>query len=96
MDGPPPVEEDFSGLPIADRLAHKNWKARVNGYEYLTKAFGASGDESDPIFRPYLQDAGILKKMVTDANAVAQEKAIDAAINFVKFGGEPTARYVFH
>lgn len=93
MDGPAPAEEDFSGLPIAERLAHKNWKARVNGYEYLTKAFAATGDESDPIFRPYFQDSGILKKMVTDANAVAQEKALDAVINFVKFAGEPSARY---
>ncbi|KAF8323194.1 ARM repeat-containing protein [Clavulina sp. PMI_390] len=85
-------EEDFSGLSIADRLAHKNWKARVNGYEFLIKGFAATGDESDPIFQPYLYDPEVLKKMVLDSSAVAQEKALDAVINFVKFGGEPAAR----
>jgi cytoskeleton-associated protein 5 len=92
MDGPVPVEEDFSGLPIAERLAHKNWKARVNGYEYLMKAFAATGDESDPAFRPYLHSPDLLKKMVTDTNAVAQEKGVDAVLNFVKYSGENSAR----
>lgn len=92
MDGPAPVEEDFSGLSIAERLAHKNWKARVHGYEHLLKAFAATGDESDPVFRPYLHSLDMLKKMVTDANVVAQEKGVDAVLTFVKYSGEISAR----
>ncbi|KAI0302252.1 ARM repeat-containing protein [Russula brevipes] len=66
MDGQPPQEEDFSILSIEDRLAHKNWKARVSAYEAL--------------------------KIVTDSNAVAQEKGVECVIAFVKFAGENAAR----
>ena len=45
MDGPPPPEEDFSQLPLSDRLAHKNWKARVSAYEELVKVFSLSASE---------------------------------------------------
>lgn len=92
MDGPAPVEEDFSGLPIEDRLAHKNWKARVNGYEALAKSFAATADEADGVFRTYIQSPELLKKMATDANVVAQEKGVDAVLAFVKFSGENSAR----
>lgn len=92
MDGPPPQEEDFTALPIADRLAHKNWKARVSGYETLIKTFQTTASDSDPAFKPYLNNHDILKKMVIDANAVAQEKGVECVINLVKFAGENAAR----
>ena len=91
-DGPPPVEEDFSSLPIAERLAHKNWKARLHGYESLIKIFAATGSETDPAFRPYIQNPELLKKMVTDSNVVAQEKGVDAVFHLVKYAGEYAAR----
>lgn len=96
MEGGPTPEEDFSGLSIAERLAHKNWKARVNGYEYLSKAFSQTGDESDPVFKPYLQNPETLKKMALDANAVAQEKGLECVLSFVKFSGELAAKYVLN
>jgi cytoskeleton-associated protein 5 len=34
----------------------------------------------------------LLKKIITDSNAVAQEKGIDCVITFVKFAGENGAR----
>lgn len=91
MDGPPPQEEDFSTLSIADRLAHKNWKARVSAYEALIKTFQTTASESDPAFKPYLNHPDSLKKIVTDANAVAQEKGVECVVNFVKFAGENAA-----
>lgn len=91
-DGAAPPEEDFSGLPIAERLAHKNWKARVNGYEAMIKAFSASASESDAVFTPYTRNPEVLKKMVMDSNVVAQEKALDAVLAFVKFAGAYAAR----
>ena len=36
MDAAAP-EEDFGRLPVAERLAHKVWKARVSAYEELAK-----------------------------------------------------------
>ncbi|KAI9446224.1 armadillo-type protein [Lactarius indigo] len=76
MDGPPPPEEDFSTLSIDVRLAHKNWKARVSAYESL----------------PYTSSPDLLKKIVTDSNAVAQEKGVECVVAFVKFAGENAAR----
>src|ERR1700689_3341041 len=92
MDGAPPPEEDFSGLPISERLAHKNWKARVSAYEALVKTFQATPSENDPAFKPYTSHPETLKKMVTDANAVAQEKGVETVIAYVKFAGENAAR----
>jgi cytoskeleton-associated protein 5 len=92
MDGPPPPEEDFSQLPIPERLNHKNWKARVSAYETLIKTFQTTASDSDPAFKPYLSNPDSLKKAVTDANAVAQEKGVEMVVTLVKFAGENAAR----
>ncbi|KAI0321641.1 ARM repeat-containing protein [Amylostereum chailletii] len=92
MDGPPPQEEDFSVLPIGERLAHKNWKARVSAYEALSKAFQLSVSDADPAFKPYLNNPDSLKKIVTDSNAVAQEKGVECVVAFVKYAGENAVR----
>ena len=92
MDGAPPPEEDFSTIPISDRLAHKNWKARVSAYEELKTAFKQSASESDPVFKPYINNPDTLKKIATDANAIAQEKGLECLVEFVKFAGENAAR----
>ncbi|TDL27444.1 microtubule associated protein [Rickenella mellea] len=92
MDGPPPQEEDFSQLPIADRLSHKNWKARLSGYEQLIKTFQNTTSDTDPAFNTYKSHPDVLKKLVTDTNAVAQEKGVEAVVAFVKFAGESAAK----
>jgi len=92
MDGPPPQEEDFSQIPIADRLKHKNWKARVSAYEQLVKTFQTTASEVDPAFKPYTSNPDLLKGMVTDANAVAQDKGVECVMTFVKFAGETAAK----
>ncbi|KAH8829174.1 microtubule associated protein [Flagelloscypha sp. PMI_526] len=71
MDGAPAPEEDFSTLPISERLAHKNWKARVSAYETLSKTFSTTANPD------------LLRKIVTDANAVAQRRpSIVSSISF--------------
>jgi cytoskeleton-associated protein 5 len=92
MDGPPPPEEDFSSLSISDRLAHKNWKARVSAYESLIKSFQTSASDTDPVFKPYVSNPDLLKKLAVDANAVAQEKAIECLVSLIKFAGETAAK----
>ncbi|THU90725.1 ARM repeat-containing protein [Dendrothele bispora CBS 962.96] len=92
MDGPPPQEEDFSSMSISDRLAHKNWKARVSAYETLVKTFQNTASDEDPAFRPYTNNPDLLKKIVTDSNAVAQEKGVECIVAYVKFAGESAAR----
>ncbi|KAI6109163.1 microtubule associated protein [Pisolithus croceorrhizus] len=92
MDGPQPQEEDFTSLPISERLAHKNWKARVSAYETLIKAFQASASDNDPVFKPYISSSDLLKKIVTDSNAVAQEKGVECLVALVKYAGGTAAK----
>ena len=92
MDGPLPQEEDFTSIPIADRLAHKNWKARVSAYESLIKTFQNTASDTDSAFKPYTTNPDLLKKIAIDANAVAQEKGVECLVAFVKFAGETAAR----
>ncbi|TFK54917.1 ARM repeat-containing protein [Heliocybe sulcata] len=92
MDGAPPQEEDFSTIPVQDRLAHKNWKARVSAYESLIKTFQTTASDTDPAFKPYVNNPELLKKIVTDSNAVAQEKGVECVVALVKFSGETSAK----
>ncbi|KAL2389759.1 hypothetical protein RJ035_001956 [Blastomyces gilchristii] len=80
-------EEDFSSLPLPDRFAHKNWKVRKGGYEDATKQFEVSPDESDPVFRPFLQDPGLWKGAVADSNVAAQQEGLNAYCAFLKYSG---------
>ncbi|EEP80564.1 conserved hypothetical protein [Uncinocarpus reesii 1704] len=79
--------EDFSSLPLPDRFAHKNWKVRKEGYEEATKQFQKSPDESDPVFRPFLQDPGLWKGAVADSNVAAQQEGLVAYCAFLKYAG---------
>ncbi|KAI6039042.1 microtubule associated protein [Pisolithus marmoratus] len=92
MDGPQPQEEDFTSLPISERLTHKNWKARVSAYETLIKAFQTSASDSDPVFKPYISNPDLLKKIATDSNAVAQEKGVECLVSLVKYAGETAVK----
>lgn len=92
MDGPPPPEEDFTSIPIAERLSHKNWKARVNGYESLVKTFENTASDTDPAFKPYINNVDLLKKFATDSNVVAQEKGVECLVALVKFAGETAVK----
>ncbi|KAF8163272.1 microtubule associated protein [Crassisporium funariophilum] len=92
MDGPPPQEEDFTSIPVSERLAHKNWKARVSAYESLSKTFANTASDTDPAFKPYVNNVELLKRIATDSNAVAQEKGVECLVALVKFAGETAAR----
>ncbi|KAH7193871.1 armadillo-type protein [Fusarium flagelliforme] len=80
-------EEDFSSIPLPDRFTHKVWKVRKAAYEEATKQFEKSPDESDPCFRPFLNDAGLWNKAVLDSNVAAQQEAVTALCAFLKYGG---------
>lgn len=57
------------------------WKARVHGYEEIKKIFSQITDEKSPEWNKFL---GLMKKMVVDSNAVAQEKGLEAVMVFVE------------
>lgn len=62
-------------------LGLKVWKARLNGYEEALKLFQRIEDEKSPEWGKYL---GLLKRFVTDSNAVAQLKGLEAALAYVE------------
>ncbi|XP_062513637.1 cytoskeleton-associated protein 5-like isoform X2 [Corticium candelabrum] len=74
-------EDDYSKLPLEDKLVHKVWKVRVQGYEEVCKLFRQQDSEKSPVFSKYV---GFIKGFITDANAVAQEKGLDAALCFIE------------
>lgn len=80
-------EEDFSSIPLPDRFAHKVWKVRKGAYEEATKLFEKSPDESDPCFRPFLNEPSLWNKAVLDSNVAAQQEAVTALCAFLKYGG---------
>jgi protein STU2 len=86
-----PSQEDFSQLPLPDRFAHKNWKVRKEGYEAAAKEFERTPDESDPAFRPFLQDPGLLKDAAGDSNVAAQQEGLTSLCAFLKYGGSQAA-----
>ncbi|KAJ3412335.1 Microtubule-associated protein, microtubule dynamics during spindle orientation [Chytridiales sp. JEL 0842] len=75
------AEEDFSSLPLTERLVHKSWKARQGAYEELTKLFKTLPLDADNEYKKW-QD--YLKKMVTDANLVAQEAGVGAVLAYAE------------
>uniref|UniRef100_A0A5K3F5B7 Cytoskeleton-associated protein 5 n=1 Tax=Mesocestoides corti TaxID=53468 RepID=A0A5K3F5B7_MESCO len=74
-------DSEWVKLPTIEKIEHKQWKARVAGYEEAIKLFQTQPSEKSNVFTDYL---GLMKKMVTDSNAIAQEKALDAVLVFVE------------
>ncbi|XP_070616086.1 cytoskeleton-associated protein 5 isoform X2 [Erythrolamprus reginae] len=74
-------ESEWMKLPIDQKCEHKVWKARLNGYEEALKLFEKIDDEKSPEWSKYL---GLIKKFVTDSNAVVQLKGLEAALAYVE------------
>ncbi|XP_072383442.1 protein mini spindles [Diabrotica undecimpunctata] len=74
-------DEEYKKLPVDEKCVHKLWKARVNGYEEVTKLFRQIDDEKSPEFSKYL---GLVKKFVVDSNAMGQEKGLEATLAYVE------------
>lgn len=62
-------------------VCFKIWKARLNGYEEALKLFQRIEDEKSPEWGKYL---GLVKRFVTESNAVAQLKGLEAALAYVE------------
>ncbi|KAK1159669.1 cytoskeleton-associated protein 5-like isoform X4 [Acipenser oxyrinchus oxyrinchus] len=74
-------DSEWMKLPIEQKCEHKLWKARLNGYEEALKLFQRIEDEKSPEWSKYL---GFIKKFVTDSNAVAQLKGLEAVLAYVE------------
>ncbi|XP_062405946.1 cytoskeleton-associated protein 5-like isoform X3 [Sardina pilchardus] len=74
-------ESEWMKLPADQKCEHKVWKARLHGYEEVLKIFPKICDEKSPEWGKYL---GLIKKFVTDSNAVAQLKGLEAALVYIE------------
>ena len=64
------------------------------GYEEVTKQFATAGDEKAPIYGNY---QGLIRKFVTDSNAISQERGMDAVIAYMEnASANMIGRCVFH
>lgn len=81
------AEEDYTKLPVLEKIGHKIWKVRLDGYNTLAEQFGQLRTAEDECF--LVLTADLAKGMVTDSNVVAQEKGIQAVCAFFEFGGSP-------
>ncbi|KAG4301746.1 hypothetical protein PCANB_001659 [Pneumocystis canis] len=81
-------EEDYSSLPLLERAVHKIWKVRLGAYEEMSRLFSNSTSEKDPVFRPFLLDVSLWKKISIDSNVFAQEAGINALKDFLEFCGK--------
>ncbi|CAH8828703.1 unnamed protein product [Trichobilharzia szidati] len=81
------AEDDWSKLPTLAKVQHKLWNARMAGYEEALKIFSTETNEKSPIFNEYI---GLMKKIVTDPHAVAQEKALEVVLAYIEVAAVAT------
>ncbi|XP_038619954.1 cytoskeleton-associated protein 5 isoform X1 [Tachyglossus aculeatus] len=74
-------DSEWLKLSVDQKCEHKLWKARLSGYEEALKIFQKIRDEKSPEWSKYL---GLIKKFVTDSNAVVQLKGLEAALSYVE------------
>uniref|UniRef100_A0A8C0L7K3 Cytoskeleton-associated protein 5 n=1 Tax=Canis lupus dingo TaxID=286419 RepID=A0A8C0L7K3_CANLU len=74
-------DSEWMKLPVDQKCEHKLWKARLSGYEEALKIFQKIKDEKSPEWSKFL---GLIKKLVTDSNAVVQLKGLEAALVYVE------------
>lgn len=80
-------DQDFSQLPLEDKLAHKVWKVRLEGYNSAADQFANLRNSNDPVFSPFNSRPDLVKGMVTDSNVVAQEAGLQALVSYLQYGG---------
>lgn len=73
-------EEDVRAGPLEDRLESKSWKVRMYAYEDLENLFKSQTEETSSVYAEYGRS---LPQYVSDKNAPAQEKALDAYAMFL-------------
>jgi len=74
-------DSEWKKLHTDVKCEHKNWKARLEGYEEATKLFQRADDPKGGVYMTYL---GLVKKFVVDTNQVAQDKGLEAVLAFVE------------
>lgn len=83
------ADQDFSHLPVDEKIAHSVWKVRLDGYSALVAQFENSRNTADPCFQIITLRPDVLRTIATDSNVVAQETGLQAVCKFLEFGCSP-------
>ncbi|TPX49741.1 hypothetical protein SeLEV6574_g01287 [Synchytrium endobioticum] len=81
MSGDPDAD-NFNGVPLPEKLVHKSWKARVEGYEELQRLFKTLDPDAETEYRKYTD---VIKRIPVDSNQVAQETGLAPLCTFLKY-----------
>nr|XP_039262114.1 cytoskeleton-associated protein 5-like [Styela clava] len=73
-------EDEWKKLSTEQKVQHKAWKARAEGYKECIRNF-KMWDETSPEFNKYL---GLMRKFVTDSNELIRIQGLEAALVFVE------------
>jgi hypothetical protein len=76
---------DISLLSLEERVTHKVWKVRLNGWEELANIFRTCPYPDDPNYTKY---SHFIKSGIGDVNAIIQEKALEALETFLSKSNE--------
>lgn len=76
-------EIDFNTLPLEEQISNKVWKARVIGYENLTKLISQHKNDNAELIDIYKNYK--LDSFINDSNMVALEKGLQAINAFLGF-----------
>ena len=79
-------DQDYSQLPVEEKIAHGVWKVRLDGYTLLIGQFENSRNDADPCFAVFNLKPDNLKSLVLDTNVVAQETAVLAVCKYLEYG----------
>ncbi|TPX36658.1 hypothetical protein SmJEL517_g01345 [Synchytrium microbalum] len=80
--GEPAPEEDFSGLSLIEKLNHKSWRARNEGYVELDKLLKTLDLDAESDYRKYTD---VVKRIPVDSNLIAQECGLTTLWTFLKY-----------
>jgi len=72
--------QEYKKLPPEERCVCKVWKGRIDGLEETLKIFREIDEKSNE----WQKFVPIIKKVVADPHALAQEKGLEAALLFVE------------
>ncbi|EEB08386.1 TOG Alp14 [Schizosaccharomyces japonicus yFS275] len=78
-------EEDYAKLPLSTRLTHKIWKVRLGAYEECKTQFSRAFEPTDSCFGLWTSNPDLWKNMLMDGNVAAQEAAVAAYMEFIKY-----------
>lgn len=78
--------DDFSHLPLGERLVHSVWKVRLQAYDELGAQF-AQKNAPQHVFA----NADLIKTTLADSNVVAQEAAVACFLAFLTHEAAPAA-----